>query len=49
MPTPFEIGMSVLLVGWLAVHAMIAVLAFPNSRLYHYLYAGDEFFGGESN
>ena len=44
MPTPFEIAMSIQLAGWIAVHIMVAALRFPNSRLFHYLYDGDELF-----
>ena len=44
MPTPFEIAMTVQLIGWAAAHAMIIALGFPNSRLCHYLYDGDELF-----
>lgn len=49
MPTPFEIGMSIQFVGWIAAQVMIVALGFPNSRLYHYLYDSDELFGGKSN
>ena len=49
MPLAFEIGMSVLAIGELSVFAMVLVLGFPNSRLYHYLYDGDELFGDKSN
>lgn len=49
MPTAFEIGMSIQLVGWIAVQVMVVTLGFPNSRLYHYLYDGDELFGGKSS
>lgn len=44
MPTAFEIGMTVQFMGWVVVQIMIGTMAFPNSRLYHYLYAEDEFF-----
>lgn len=47
MPTVFEIGMSVLAIGELSVFAMVLVLGFPSSRLYRYLYDGDELFGTE--
>lgn len=49
MPTPFEIGMSVLAVCELTAFAMVLTLAFPNSRFCHYLCDGDELFGGKSS
>jgi hypothetical protein len=49
MPAVFEIAMTVQLIGWITAHAMVIALGFPNSRLYHCLYDGDEFFGGKSN
>lgn len=48
MPTPFEIAMSIQLMGWIAAQVMVIALGFPNSRLYHYLYDGDEFFANKS-
>ena len=48
MPTAFEIGMSIQFVGWIAAHVMVIALGFPKSRLYHYLYDGDELFTNKS-